>query len=58
VNAPVATIPSSQPRIAANSASQTGDTCELPNPQLIFRGAVFEAASAIRIATRATARIA
>ncbi len=50
--------PSSQPRIAANSTSQTSDTCELPNTQLTFTCAVFEAASAIRNATRATATIA
>jgi hypothetical protein len=50
--------PSSQPRIAVNSTNHTSATCEAPKTQLTLTCAVFETASAIRYATRATAAIA
>jgi hypothetical protein len=48
------TIPSRGPRIEENPVSQTRDTREVPNTQLILTRAVFDTASAIITMNRAT----
>ena len=57
-NLALAMSPSTQPRIAAASTSQTSETRELPINQLTLTCAVFDAASAISTATSATPPIA